>query len=302
MWATLAFATSLTLAPHHSGTKGPASAFPYTPLGIDNIVDKQFEVTWTDWDMPISTGTATVDLYFTDYIPEPVPFGETPLGLIGEPIVQGILEKDHTNAYLWDTSSVAAGNYWIWTRINEPPEDPPVPPAVVFSAGLVTVVHPGDEIPPVVMFTKPDDAFAWSNEAYEVRWRARDPDDSASIKLEAFPKGKPEEAYLVAEGLTPDEKGRYSWDTLNLAEGDWVLKATIEDDRGQSFSSHARFTVLVTHLAPDAGIATSSDAGTSDSGPAPDPKDGCSHSDTGHTSGVEFLLVLLFGLMCRKKC
>src|SRR5688572_23375841 len=68
----------------HAG--GAPVAWPSTPSRVGELADQTFELQWIDSDTPISTGTATIDWYYTDRMPRTFPIGVVPPDLEGTPI------------------------------------------------------------------------------------------------------------------------------------------------------------------------------------------------------------------------
>ncbi|MCP3937285.1 MAG: RHS repeat protein, partial [Actinomycetia bacterium] len=96
------------------------------PDGRDDVAVGEFEIRWVDED---TDDNATISLFFdTDNTGED-----------GTLITGGIQEDDEGevgDAFLWDTSSVPDGDYYVYAVID----DGVNPPAVAYSVGLVTVV------------------------------------------------------------------------------------------------------------------------------------------------------------------
>jgi len=298
---------------------GAPSLAPVTgPVGAKNVVDTEYVITWTDYDQSIPTGTATVDLFYTQTNPEAYYRGQLPPDLHGDTVVKGILEKDPTNRYVWNTSTVAAGTYWIWSRVNEPAgEQNSGLSFIEFSPGVITIAHPGDPMHPAIVITRPNKPVAIATDDYLIEYEVFDPDGSGRVKLEAAPSDEDQFTTLVDEAVTSSVV-QYLWDTSSLRSGDWKLKASISDNRGLSFVAHSRYFVTVSHLAnPDGGIdagAVARDSGLPalqnlDSGIAPRPTEdnsGCScrvQTDNNMNSNFEamiWLLLVLSGLCSRE--
>ena len=237
------------------------------PVEVGTVVDSSYIVRWSDYDLPISTGTATVDLFYTATNPPPNYRGQPPVGLVGEPITLGIIEKDTRNVYEWDTSTVAPGSYWIWSRVNEPPgEENSGLQFIEFSPGILTVAHPGDPIHPAVFITRPGTPVAIAQEDYEVEFVVFDPDKSSEVVVEAAPNNT-DDFYEIYREVVTSTRVSFTWDTSMQMNGDWKLRATVTDQRGLSFVSHSRFFVTVSRLFfPDAGPIIDSGAITTDTG------------------------------------
>ncbi len=256
----------------------PSVAPVVAPAGVGHVVDDAFEIVWTDLDMPVPTGTATVDLFFTRRRPSTFGVGEIPAGLTGETIVQGILEKDTTNRFVWDTSAVPSGSYWVWSFVNEPPMERDPFPVVSFGNGVVTVAHVGDDVAPAVILTTPGMPYDYAHESFEVRWETFDPDGTGRVIVEGT---KGDERIVLADEPA-SASGSVVWDTLDLAEGEWVVSATIADARGYSFTAYAQFPLWVTHA-----VRPTTDAGVTDAGTSPEPSPRDAGVRTGPPAGAD---------------
>ena len=142
-WSALFLLLIPASAVGHGGQ--PAVAYLNEPAGVDNVVDDSFTFTWIDADRPIPTGTATVDFFYMRERVSAFIAGTIPPWLDENVVVRGLLEKDLTNSYTWDTSSVPAGTYQLWSRVAEPPEEIASPQLILFSPGAEPVQHPGDQ-------------------------------------------------------------------------------------------------------------------------------------------------------------
>jgi hypothetical protein len=243
---------------HVSGV--PPVAWPETPFEAGELADESFLLEWTDYDGPSPTGTVTVNWYYTNEMPRTFPLGVIPDTLTGTAIVTGIDEADLENRYAWDTSSVAADSYFIWSIIDEPPEEMAVLRVVAFARGVVTVAHSGDIVHPAIIFTRPDSPYYIADEHFLILYQSFDPDGTGRVKLEASSSTIGDDFVLLAEDLPASRDGSFAWDTTALSEGDWTLRATIEDARGLKHTSYCRFFLRVQHvrLDPDAGIVSDS--------------------------------------------
>ena len=247
-----------------------------SPQGVGNIADEQFTLRWVDADKPIPTGTATVDLFYTARRPPSFSAGEIPDLLEGTPIVLGLLEKDPENQYIWDTRSVPAGSYFVWSRVVEPPEEFMSPQIISFSPGIVTIAHRGDEVYPGIRITHPDSPFRYADQGFQIRWEVFDPDGTGRVRLEVGTSRLGENYQVLGEAL-PVVPSQFDWDTSNLTETDWRIRATITDARGLSFTTYSEYPLLVTHLGleeRDAGTEPDFDGGSPDGAAAPGSSNG----------------------------
>lgn len=245
----LAAIASLLVA--HGGV--PPIAEPTNPLGCTETASTSYRLEWIDTDMPIATGTATVDLHFVRENPPTFVRGTYPEVLAGTAIVSGIRETDRDNAYTWELRDVPTGAYWVWAIVHEPPNELGFQLVPALSPGILRVQHAGDPEPLCVYLKTPDTPFRFADRSYVVEYDANDPRGTARVKLEATLSRDGTELITIAEDLPAVPDGRFVWDTSTLELGDWTLRATVRDDSGQSFSSYARFFLQIQHF-PDAGV------------------------------------------------
>lgn len=281
--ALLGLVVSGASSPAAAHGSNPAVAWMKSPEGVGTVVDEAFTFGWADADTPIPTGTATVDFYYSARRPPAFARGDLHPLLEGAPVVRGILEKDHTNTFTWDTSAIPSGSYFLWSMVVEPPEEFMAPQIISFSPGVLTVAHPGEPVHPALIITTPATEFSFADEAFTIGWSAFDPDGTGRVRIEVGTSSLGiDYQTLVADA--PAAQGELLWDTAQAPDGDWYIRGTITDGRGLSFTTYANYLLLVAHDvgAPDAGVLL--DAGTArpDGGVGPDagvklkaPKEGC---------------------------
>ena len=258
---TLALFASL-LAPRTSFAHG--AEIPVAPLdvltGVGNFADESYAISWTDGDPPADLGEHNGRaLSDTPLIPPTFPPGTISPELTGTPIAMNVPAADPANMLVWNTSTVATGNCWIWSRVDDPSPDHEGLTIVSFSPGLVSVRHGVEEPGPAVVLTSPDNPYDIADAEYVLNYYAFDPDGTARVKLEAIPWPFGQDPVTIAENL-PASSGTYTWATSTIPEGEWMLRATIADGGGRTFVAHARFILLIARLgARDGGVG---DTGT----------------------------------------
>jgi hypothetical protein len=316
LWIALLIIPATARA-HPSG--GPAVAWPLDPRGVGVQADQEFAFTWTDTNLFTPTGTITIDWFFTTQMPPTFQIGSTPPDLRGTVIVRGIPEKDRTDRWVWNTSTVAAGSYFIWSRVNDLPTEVNSIRINAFSPGVVTIAHPGDPVYPAIFMPTPDTPFTFADSGYRVTWQAFDPDHSARIKIELMHNRDVAEARVLAQDLVATSTGSLWVDTSSEAEGDLIFRATIEDARGLRFVSYPRYLLRVQHevVLPDGGPGTPdanggadramppdaapADAGTTDAGEAKKTSGGCGCETTAPTDlGVVWIGLAALALSGRR--
>lgn len=228
---------------------------PVSTASLSATSTAGFTVRWLDTNQPIATGTATLDLYYTEHNPPTYRLGTVPETLTGTAIARGIREIDPADSVRWDLSAVPTGTYWIWSIMNEPPNELGFQQIFYFSPGTLTVVQPGDEEPPSIYITAPDTPFPYADTSFELRYDARDPHGTGRVKLEATNALDGSKLRLIAEDLPAIRGGRYTWNTTAIEKGEWMIRATIEDARGRTRSVYARYFLLIEHFGDtDAGV------------------------------------------------
>lgn len=271
---------------------GPAVAWPTTPQTVGIVVDRSYRFEWTDTNFLTPTGTISIDWFYTPVMPPTFQLGVTPDDLEGTVVVLGVDEQDRTDAYTWDTSTVAPGSYWLWSRMNDLPGETSLR-INAFSRGVVTVAHPGDVIHPAIAMTSPRSPFevAESSE-YLVTYEAFDPDGTGRVTLEAMRQRDGSDAIEIASDLPAASSATVTWRLTDLPEGDWILRATLRDARGLTAVAYGRF-VLSVYLAwmADAGARPSAaadggqeDIGTYDAGGRAATASGCGCAGTPSSS------------------
>jgi hypothetical protein len=149
---------------------------------------------------------------------------------------------------------------------------------------VITVVHGDDPVPPSVVITKPDTPFRFADQSYDVEYDAHDPDGTGTVKLEAALHGSSEPMIVLAEELPALDKGTFTWNVKDLPRGDYMLRATITDARGMSFSSYGRYFLLVEHF------ETGTDGGAGGGGGEEEKGCGCSTAKSDRSVLALFVL------------
>lgn len=217
-----------------------------TPRGVGDVADTSYTITWTDSDRNASSA-ASVDFYYSSADVPPIHPGTIPDGIDGEEIARGVSALDPLDRIAWDTSSVAPGAYFIWSRAYEPRAMRPMV-VINFSAGAVVVAHEGDAPAPAIALVPLENPFFWPPaDTLDIRYDAFDPDGSGTVKLEALSRERPGETLELASGLPAGGDETYVWNTVDVPPGEYAIRATITDARGRSFVVHDRVYRVVNH-------------------------------------------------------
>jgi hypothetical protein len=272
------------------------------------VVDRSFTFHWSDYDRPIATGTATEDFGYVVDNTRTFTRGEHPPDLVAATrwIARGVLEKDVTDAWTWNTSTVAAGSYWIWSFVVDPPAEAGTISVIDFAPYPLTVAHPGDKIWPSVAIIDPDSPYRFADEDFVISYAACDPDHSGRVKLEYTLNTDGSGLMPIADGLPTGNGGApetYRWNTTCVPQGNVLIRATITDGRGFKWAAWGRYFLLLTHLTQsDAGCITSTE--TVDAGIAKVGKSkGCTCLAREPTRGTihRFAPLVLWAMVWRRR-
>lgn len=268
--AALALITISVVGKLSAHEEGSGVAYPLDPSTLGTMADQTFTFRWADsGDLPQTT-TAAIDWFYTADMPPPSPPGSVPPDLIGMPIVRDVSENEDTNIAEWRTASVAAGNYWIYSVLKDTHENQPYQ-TIAFSRAPVTIAHPGDEVGPAVLFVPPQNPFAVGDAFFDVGYESMDPDGTATVQLAAMTQRDGSDIFLLDSNLPAGAEANYRWDTSQVPEGLYILRAVIRDARGRGFTAFSRFMVRVDHT------LQTFDAGPGDGSTSPLPDEtGCS--------------------------
>ncbi len=233
----------------------PAEAVLGDPQAACAVFDDAVRLRWTDYDSVTAFGDSYVEVMSSTYSFPPAFFGQRPTARAE--LIHRVAESDLTNAFTWNTSTVASGHYLVWSWVQEPAAEP-MPLALTHEApNWVTVVHPGESLyGPTVVIVEPDnqlDNVPELRPRFEIVYSACAPDGAgAVVRLEAAYRGRTYE--LIADGLPAVADGRFTWDATGLLPGPWIIRASIRDACGRTFTSYARCPLDVrTPLNLDAG-------------------------------------------------
>lgn len=297
----------------HGGN--PAIAFLTTPTCTATIARGEcYPIRWLDSDVPIITGTATVQLFATRFSPPTFPAGSIPADLESRSmeIANGIREADRTNMFCWDTTNVEPGAYFIWSRMNEPAIEMSLS-IISWSPGTVTVVAPGEAPAMSVFVESPNSPFRFADNDFTFKTCGRDgPEGAGTVKLEVTPNRMTEENLeLIATDLPVNSE--LKWNTRCKFEGDWAIKATLTSPSGETFVNWGRYFLLVTHpfgsrdagglnegcvsvadgASFDSGLVDDADAGVGDDGVKIDESTGCDCNTSAPGSAGIFGLLMI---------
>ncbi|MBI5414589.1 S8 family serine peptidase, partial [Candidatus Peregrinibacteria bacterium] len=200
------------------------------PDGVNDISDKNYTIRWTDED---ADNNANIFLYYDT----------NNSGNDGMPInLTALHEDDEIDSYLWDTSGVPEGQYYVYGIIN----DGVNPPVISYSTGAVTIDH--NEIPTLTIL-EPDGVSDIADTNYTVTWTDEDPDNNASIFLYYDTNNSGNDGMPINLVALPedDEMDSYVWDTSTLTPGEYYVYGVIDDGVNSPVVSYSSGNVRVVH-------------------------------------------------------
>ena len=222
----------------------PSVALPTAPECAGVVVDESIVLPWFDRDTeePEGIEPVLIDLHYTAEMPVTFYPWERPDMSGLQDLALDIPLADTENQVTWDTSEVPTGVYWILAIAVDRKFE-----VVAIAPGPVTVAHPGDPVPPSVAIVQSDAAPDIADLTKVIEYCAHDPDGSATVRIEVTDQLDGTGLRLLAEGLPASAEGTLQWDTSRELEGDWLIRATVTDERGLSASAWGRYFVRVFH-------------------------------------------------------
>jgi hypothetical protein len=182
------------------------------PNGELDHTDSEYMIQWIDSD---PDDDASISLYYdTDSS-----------GYDGVLITSEISEDfmGNSGAYIWDTSEIPIGEYFIYAIIKDNLND-----HKDYSLGKLTVDHPQDtNTVPKILVIYPK-GIVENN--FTIQWIDSDSDDDALISLFSDTDQNGYDGVLIASGLSEDDDlNQFSWDTSNISDGEYYIYAEISD-------------------------------------------------------------------------
>lgn len=258
--------------------------------------DKTFEVSWTDGD---NDPTGHFFFYYFDHDPTRQ-ISITDIPKVGTPAIDlatgqpaalwagcmcpfpdmnanisvvcpdlGTTMRDCANDFMWDTSKITAGTYWLVALNLDPPQA-----TFSIAGGPVRIAHAGAALPPAVTILRPDGYGTW-DKSYRVQWYAQGTPpltidlaygnyDSASVLMPAMPL-----ASNVQVSPNPDGTQAWDWDLTNYPSlSSFYLQVTVTDGNGVKTTTDSTYGLSVYHsnsdggAPPDLSMSTHQDGGT----------------------------------------
>ncbi|UCE73812.1 MAG: VCBS repeat-containing protein [Methanomassiliicoccales archaeon] len=206
------------------------------PDGVDDQVNTEYMISWIDSD---ADDDASISLYYDS----------DSSGHDGTVIVSGLSEDEHgsSGVYLWDTSSVSEGEYWIYAKIWD---DSSVP-KYNYCSGPLTISHSStSNTPPSFYITEPDGQSDFANRKFTIMWVDSDPDDDASISLYYDMDNMGFDGVEIVTGISENSDGSsgyFSWNTTNVQLGEYYIYGICDDGNNEAIKRYSNFPVVIDH-------------------------------------------------------
>ncbi|UCG69340.1 MAG: FG-GAP repeat protein, partial [Thermoplasmata archaeon] len=202
------------------------------PDGVSDVVDTFYTVNWTDWD---PDSNALISLFY-------LPTFDSQPNLLDSGRSWGINEDDESNQFIWNTTFVDSGSYYIQAKID----DGINPVFSTFSQGKVTINHH-----PTISFKTPNYPNDDADENFTIIWNDKDNEDNATISLFYDTDNSGNDGTLIASGIgEDDELDMYIWNTSDMPEGNFYLYAEINDGINPIYTKYSRIPLKIHHKMP----------------------------------------------------
>jgi hypothetical protein len=189
------------------------------PISADDKSDlypSRYMIKWTDKD---DDSSASISLYYdTDNT-----------GFDGQLISQGISEDSSDNYYIWDTTSITEGKYYIYAVISDGINSE----VKKYSTGMVNVLHS-----PGITMIEPASSGVIVEDRVNVFWQDFDDDDNAVIEIYYDDNKSGLDGTLIAGNIQEDEDSNFiSVDVTSFERGKFFyFYAKISDSKTESYS------------------------------------------------------------------
>ncbi len=170
-------------------------------------------------------------------------------GADGTLIVSGLEEDSETDSYLWDTTGIADGTYFVYAIIDDTNNS-----STDYAAGSITVETAIINQPPTINLTSPASNINSDGSApVLISWTDADPDDNANIALYYDVDSSGADGTLIIEGINEDDAtDSFNWNLSGLADGQYFVYAIISDGSESAISYAAGSVNLDTTVANQA--------------------------------------------------
>jgi len=210
------------------------------PKGLTDIADTTFSIQWTASN---PDDQASIALYYDS----------DNSGQNGTEIISNLSENDGSDQYIWDTSALTEGDYYVYAVINDGVNDA----VIAYSNGPLTIIH---NQAPTINLVEPDGQEDTVDSTFSIQWTASDPNDQASIALYYDSDNSGQNGTEIISNLSENDGiDQYIWDTSALAEGDYYVYAVINDGTNDALTVYSSGPVTITHGNPTCSPPNSGD-------------------------------------------
>ncbi|UCG68410.1 MAG: VCBS repeat-containing protein [Thermoplasmata archaeon] len=203
------------------------------PDGQEDHANTEYMITWIDSDVDSS---ALISLYYDTDIS----------GYDGVLIASGISEDEHGNSgiFIWDTSSIPEGQYFIHAIIDDGFEH-----SRDYSPGSITIDHSGFfNTAPKILILTPEKSIEEAHESFIIRWGDSDPDENAQISLFYDTDQSGHDGVLIVSELSEDDENDFFlWNTSELPEGEYYVYGMITDNVNIPYFDYSQGKLRISH-------------------------------------------------------
>lgn len=189
------------------------------PLSVEDkaeVYPSRYIIKWSDWD---EDSSATISLYYDN----------DNSGYDGTMISQGISEDSNDDFYIWDTTLISDGEYYIYAVINDGINKE----VKKYSIGKVNITHS-----PGITMIEPASPGIIVEDRVNVFWQDYDDDDNAVIEIYCDDDKSGLDGTLISENILEDDPTNFiSVDVTSFERGKmFYFYAKITDGKTEKFA------------------------------------------------------------------
>jgi len=217
--------------------QAPSFAFLTPPAGGTNC-DLEYLIQWQDSD---TEDNAYISLYYDD--------GLDTTGIlinVSDQYPSGLREDDETDEYLWNTSSVSSGTYYLYAILDDQNNTT----VVTYSVGQLQINRT-----PQISVINPLVTGEETDIAYIIKWNDSDADNNAAISF-YYDDGLDTTGILIDASVQypsgiyeDDDADSLNWNTSALPSGNsYYVYAKIEDGLNPTVYDYAPGMLTINHV------------------------------------------------------
>jgi hypothetical protein len=195
------------------------------PNGVGDTIDSSYVITWNASD---PDDDAHINLYY-----------DTNASGLDGTLIASNLSENTTTSYIWNTTNITEGNYYIYGRIGDGTAT-----TTAYSAGAVSIDHNGV---PSITIIEPNGTNDNANQNFNITWNASDPDNDAQIAVYYDTNNFGYDGTLIVSGLLENTATSTLWNTAQILAKKYYIYATISDGINPVQKTYGTYPVRVNH-------------------------------------------------------